>query len=411
MSKRSLVIIAVVWLVVLVAGISSAVTMRISGADQGWSLELPSAGGVYVSEDEYETLRRYSRLEEVRQTLETQYYLPVDEETLLTGAVRGMMDSLGDRYTFYYTVDEMTEMQQNATGEYKGIGVTVAADEQGNIVMLRVFSNTPARSVGIEEGDVLIAVNGQSVSGESEQGVDDAVQLIAACGDDEFSLTLLRKGEEYSVQLRRENVTMDRVQYAVLDGNIGYIQITDFLGNDVEGVREAMASFEKANLQGLIIDLRNNTGGYLDDVVQIADILLPEGLIVYTEDRQGNRLEEHSDANCVDYPVVCLVNSMSASASEVLSGAVQDYGIGAIIGETTFGKGIVQTVWTFEDGAGMQLTTATYYTPAGRCIHGTGIEPDYEIVDDPQTEEDEALEFARKWLCEGANSAGEEIAE
>lgn len=410
MSKRSLVIIAVVWLVVLVAGISSAATIRLSGADQGWSIDLSGGNGVYVSEEEYEMLERYSRLEEVRQILEEQYYTDVDEETIITGAIRGMMDSLGDRYTFYYTVEEMTKMQANASGAYKGIGVTVAADENGNIVIIRIFNDTPARRAGIEEGDILLAVNGQSVSGESERGVDDAVQKIADCGDEEFTLTFLRGEEQYETSLRREQVTMDRVEYILLEGNIGYIQITDFLGNDVEGFQEAMQSFAGQNLQGLIIDLRNNTGGYLDDVVEIADALLPEGLIVYTEDRAGNRLEEFSDANCVEYPVVCLVNSMSASASEVLSGAVQDYGIGAIIGETTFGKGIVQTVWTFEDGAGLQLTTATYYTPAGRCIHGTGITPDYEVPDDPDTEADETLEFAREWLIAGAQ-AGEDKAQ
>ncbi len=409
MSKRTLVILAVVLMtaVTVLVSMSVALNMADSGAD--WQLDLVGSGtGVYVSEEEYEMLKRYSRLEEVRQILEQQYYTEVDDDTIVTGAVRGMMDSLGDRYTFYYTAEEMEKMMQNATGEYKGIGVTVAATLEGEIVFLRIFDGTPAQRAGIEVGDVLIKVGDFDVSGESEQTLDDAVQKIADFGDREFTLTVLREGEEMQMRLRRENVTMDRVDYAVLDGNIGYVQITDFLGNDVTGFKEAMTYFRKQNISGLIIDLRSNTGGYLDDVVEIADILLPEGLIVYTEDRAGNRLEERSDANCVDYPVVCLVNSMSASASEVLSGAIQDYGIGAIIGETTFGKGIVQTVWTFEDGAGLQLTTATYYTPSGRCIHGTGIAPDYEVVDDPDTEVDEALDFARKWLLDGANRTGED---
>lgn len=400
MSKRSLVLIAVLWLVVLVAGISSALTINVAGMEQGWNINLAEREGVYVSEEEYAMLQRYERLEEVRQILSEQYYTEVDEETLLTGAVRGMMDSLEDRYTFYYTIEEMQQMTANATGEYKGIGISIAADSDGMLNIVRVFSDTPAQRAGIVAGDILIAVNETPVHGETAKDVDEAVLLIADCGDEEFTLTLLRDGEEYRTSLRRENVVMDRVEYRLLDGNIGYIQITDFLGNDVDGFKEAMDTFAKEDLTGLIIDLRDNTGGYLNDVVAIADALLPEGLIVYTEDRYGNRLEERSGASCVDYPVVCLVNPMSASASEVLSGAVQDYGIGAIIGETTFGKGIVQTVYPFADGAGMQLTTATYFTPSGRCIHGTGITPDYEVPDDPETENDETLDFACKWISE-----------
>jgi len=398
MSKRSLVLIAVTWLVMLVAGIASAVTIRVSGAGQSWNVGLASSEGIYVSEEEYALLQRYSRLEEVRQIVEANYYTEVDDDALITGAVRGMLDSLGDDYTFYYSVEEMQEMMSNATGEYKGIGVTVVGDQNGEITILRVFRDTPAQRAGILDGDVLLKVNGEPVSGENAKAVDDAVALIADCGDDPFELTLRRDGEEYTVTLRREAVVMNRVEYSLLDGNIGYIQITDFLGDDVEGFLEAMKSFEGVEMKGLIIDLRDNTGGYLDDVVEIADVLLPDGLIVYTEDRYGNRWEEKSDKNAVDYPVVCLVNGMSASASEVLSGAVQDYGIGAIIGETTFGKGIVQTVIPFEDGSGMQLTTATYFTPDGRCIHGTGIEPDHVVPDDPETDADETLEFAHEWL-------------
>ena len=393
MSKRSLVFIAAAWLVILVAALASAITMRVSGAGVGFAV----GNGVYVTEEEYERISRYARLEEVRRTVKDSYYREVDDDTLVLGAVRGMLESLEDRYTFYYTVEEMEKSNSRNTGVYKGIGVTIAADKDGNLSILRIFRDTPAERAGMQTGDLLIAVNGQPVSGATAKDVDDAVAMIADCGDELFTLTLLRGSEELELSMRRETVTMNRVYWEMMD-DIGYVQITDFLGDDVEGFLGALASIEEANARGMIIDLRNNTGGYLDDVVEIADALLPEGLIVYTEDRAGSRREERSDAACVDFPVVCLVNDMSASASEVLSGAVQDYGIGAIIGETTFGKGIVQTILTFQDGAGMQLTTATYYTPSGRCIHGTGIEPDYTVPDDPETAEDETLLFALDWL-------------
>ena len=393
MSKRSLVFIAAAWLVILVAGLASAITMRLSGAGTGFALER----GVQVTEEEYALISRYSRLEEVRRTVHDSYYRDVDDETLVLGAVRGMLESLDDRYTFYYTIEEMEKSNSHNTGIYKGIGVTIAADKDGELVILRIFRDTPAERAGMLTGDILLAVNGTPVSGETSKEMDAAVDMIADCGDEEITLTVRRDGDEIDLRMRRETVTMNRVYSEILD-DIGYIQITDFLGDDVEGFLAALKELEAAGVRGLIIDLRNNTGGYLDDVVAIADALLPEGLVVYTEDRAGVRREERSDAVCVSFPVVCLVNEMSASASEVLSGAVQDYGIGAIIGEKTFGKGIVQTILTFADGAGMQLTTATYYTPSGRCIHGTGIEPDYTVPDDPDTEEDETLLYALDWL-------------
>ncbi|MDO4739643.1 MAG: S41 family peptidase [Eubacteriales bacterium] len=400
MTKRSLVLIAILWLVVLAAGISSALTIHFTGADQGWDVGLPVSKGVYVSEEEYSTLQSYAQLDEIRRIVLDQYYTEVDEEALLTGAMRGMLDALEDRYSFYYTAQEMQEFVESASGEYKGVGMTMSIDGEGNLAIVRVFSGGPAHRAGIQDGDNLLFVNEQRVSGETAETLNEALRLIEECGDEEFTLTLRRGNEIYSVRLRRENVVINNVEYALLDGGIGYVQILEFMGNDVDGFLEAMTSFADAPLQGLIIDLRGNTGGILSDAVDIADFLLPEGLIVYTEDRHGTRREERSDASCVEYPVVCLVDGMSASASEVLAGAVQDHGVGAIIGEKTFGKGIVQTVYNLADGTGMQITTETYFTPAGRSIHGEGLQPDHEISDDPATEIDEVLEYACKWLLE-----------
>lgn len=405
MSKRGLVIGAVLWLALFVAGITVISTLRISGADVQWTPLLQKREGVFVSQEEYDTLLRYARLEEVRQILETQYYTEVDEDVLLTGAVRGMMDALGDPYTFYYTPVEMQEMVDNASGEFQGIGVTTVLDPEGTISIVRVYRDSPAYRAGVLAGDILIRINDTSVTDATVQDYEKALQEIASFGDAPMTLTFLRSGEEVSFTLRREHFIIDRIEESLLSDSIGYVQISDFLGNDVEGFRRALTYFSREKITGLIIDLRNNTGGYLDDVVDIADMLLPEGLIVYTEDRAGHREEELSDAECVSYPIVCLVNGVSASASEVLAGALQDHGAALIVGDTTFGKGIVQTVWSFDDGAGMQLTTATYYTPSGRCIHGTGITPDDLVEDDPETSVDEVLQFAQKWLVEGGIDA------
>ena len=182
--------------------------------------------------------------------------------------------------------------------------------------------------------------------------------------------------------LTRGKININRVEYTMLDEDIGYLMLYEFMGDDVKGFKEAIKSLQKQGAKGLIIDVRSNPGGLLEDVVQICDILLPKGKIVYIENRAGERDTFYSDADMLGIPLVVLVNEMSASASEILAGAVQDTGVGTIVGQTTFGKGIVQMVIPFDaDGAGLQLTTSTYYTPNGRSIHGSGVTPDI-VVDD-----------------------------
>lgn len=382
------------WLVLLTATLSSVITVRMLGSDVSTAL----AGSVYANED----IARYAKLEEVRSIISEQYYIEVDDDTLIEGAIRGMLDSLDDRYSFYYSKEDMEERTKETTGEYKGLGVSITFGDANEVIISNVYRNTPASGADICVGDILTAVNGEPVSASNSFELDGITEMIAGFGDDYFELTLMRAGSEYTCTVRREHVVINRVEYALLEDDIGYIQITDFLGDDVAGFSEALESFAGIGLKGLVIDLRNNTGGYLDDVVYIADRLLPEGLIIYTEDRYGKIMEERSDAECIDCPVAVLVNRMSASASEVLSGAIQDHGKGVIIGTQTYGKGIVQTVLDFDDGSGMQLTTSRYYTPSGRCIHGVGITPDIESEDDPETEADEVLEAALEWFASGA---------
>ena len=196
----------------------------------------------------------------------------------------------------------------------------------------------------------------------------------------EVMLSVLRGSETLEIAVKRAKVNMNRVETYILDGNIGYLELYDFQGDAAQGFTDALKAFEEAGVQGVIVDVRDNPGGYLNLVVDICDSILPEGLVVYTEDRYGRREEFHSDEDYNDIPMVVLVNGNSASASEIFAAAVQDYGRGIVVGETTYGKGIVQSVITFrEDGAGMQLTTSAYYTPKGRSIHQTGVTPDVEV--------------------------------
>ena len=297
-----------------------------------------------------------------------------------------MLATLDDPYTFYYTAEEYQAMNEETTGHYSGVGMLVGLDGRGNLMVMRVFRDSPAMLAGVQAGDLLVAVNGTPVAGNTSRDLNTAVSLLK--GDDQTPVeaTFERNGERLTFTLMRGAVNINYVEYSVLDGDIGYLSIYQFSGDDVAGVTEALSAFREAGVRALVVDVRSNPGGLLSDVVQICDLLVPEGMIVYTEDRQGRRQEYYADGEYWDVPMAVLVNGMSASASEIFAAAVQESGRGAIVGETTYGKGIVQTLFSFAEGDGVQLTTSAYYTASGASIHGRGVTPDIEVSladDDP----------------------------
>lgn len=373
MKRRAGVIFSIVWGIAIVAIVSSGLTMALLGNESVGAVRL-------VTQDDYKIIERYRRLEEVRSTLSDGYYVPVDDETLVTGAIRGMMDSVDDPYTFYYTAEEMQKANEETEGVYHGVGMIVQLSEDGTIEVIRVYEDSPAQKAGILAGDRLVAVDGVRISGDSGKTLNDAVQLIQGEDGTEVSIEVQRGSEVLVLTAVRSEVNVSYVEYSFIGSDVGYINIAQFTGDDVTGFEEAVNAFKSAGVKGMIVDLRGNPGGMLTDVVKIADMLLPEGLVTYVEDRQGNRQEERSDADYWDIPLTVLVNGMSASASELFSAAIQDYDRGTVVGTNTFGKGIVQTLITFaEDGAGMQYTTASYYSPNGRSIHETGVAPDVTV--------------------------------
>lgn len=370
-TKNTLAVICVIVAVVVISIISSSVTLSATRTDEDST--------IYVGGNK-ELQERFSRLNDVYEIVMNEYYVEVDPEVLLDGAIDGMLASLDDPYTFYYTPEAMASSNEEHEGVYYGIGVSVYSDHNGNLAVARVFKNSPAQEAGMFPGDIIIKIDGSEVSAATTEEMDSAVDMIKGKEGSSVVLTIIRDTETLDISVRRGNVNINRVEYTILDGNIGYIELYEFFGDAVKGVKEALEAFEKADVRGVIFDIRNNTGGELNTCLDITDLFVPEGLIMYMQDRYGNRQSYYSDEYMFNRPLVVLINEMTASASEVFSGAVQDYGVGTIVGTNSFGKGIVQSVLPFaSDGAGMQLTTAQYYTPGGRSLHKVGIQPDIVV--------------------------------
>ncbi len=377
MKNKSVRVFALIWAALMIAVLSSTLTLLLSGRGQ------QPAGGEQrtVSQEEYDTIQRYRRLEEVRGTLTREYYRELDEDALILGAIRGMTGSIGDRYTVYYTPEELRRVSENDAGVYHGIGVLLQNNADGEIEVVRVYPATPAEEAGVKAGDRIVAVDGEAVSGADNRTYINAVNRIRGADGTQTMLTVVREGQRMNIPVRRGDVSISYASYQVLDGNIGYIAISQFTGDAAAVYREALEAFKAQRVRGMVIDLRGNPGGLLDQVVGIADTLLPAGVIVYVKDRNGVRQDYYSDDDFFDVPLAVLVNDMSASASEILAASVQALGRGTVVGLNTYGKGIVQSLITYqEDGAGLQLTTSSYYDALDRCPHGVGVKPDIEVA-------------------------------
>ncbi len=376
MKKNTVRIFTLVWAAVMIAALSSTATLLISGragsrtGDTRW-----------VTQDEYDRIQRYSRLDEVRKTLMSDFYQELDESQLVLGAIRGMTAAAGDPYTFYYTPEELTRANEDSAGLYHGIGVLIQRSEEGYIQVLRVYTGTPAEQAGIRAGDMIVAVDGEAISGENGHTYNDAINMIRGKEGTHVTLTIIRDGDTIQIDVLRADVNISYAEFCMLDGGMGYVSISQFTGDAADRFAQALEFFRQQNAAGMIIDVRNNPGGLLDQVTRIADSILPSGVIVYVKERDGTRMDYYSDDAMYDIPVVVLVNEMSASASEILAASVQAFDRGTVVGMTTYGKGIVQTLLTYdEDGAGLQLTTSSYYDADDRSIHGVGVKPDVEVA-------------------------------
>lgn len=310
-----------------------------------------------------------------------EYYLgEISKEDLETGLYRGIVEATGDPYSEYYTADELKELQESTSGIYYGIGAYVGLDPETQYCKLTgIIEGTPAEEAGLKAEDILVKVDGTDTFGMT---TTEVVALIKGEENTEVMLTISRVGEKdfLEIPVTRRRVEAPTVTYEMLDNGIANIVITQFEEVTSEQFEEKLAQARADGMKGLIIDLRGNPGGTLTSVVEIARMILPEGLIVYMEDKNGEREEYASNGeHQLEVPLVVLINENSASAAEILAGAVKDYGIGTLVGTTTFGKGIVQKVFGVTDGSGLKLTISHYYTPKGNDIHEVGVSPDEEL--------------------------------
>jgi carboxyl-terminal processing protease len=342
---------------------------------------------VSLSDDSLVDSRVLKKIESLESTIHDRFYLSeVTDEELEEGIYRGLLEALDDPYSEYYTAEELTALMDQTEGVYYGIGAYVGLDSETSLPKISgTIEGAPAEEAGLRPDDLIYKIDDESTYGLS---LTDAVALIKGPEGTEVTLTIIREGESdyLEISIPRRKVESPTVEFEMLEDNIAYIQITEFDDVTVDQFADALATAKGSGMEGLILDLRGNPGGSLSAVVDIAGMMLPEGLVVYTEDKEGNRSEYRSDGTHeLQVPLVVLVDGNSASASEILAGAIQDYELGTLVGTTTFGKGIVQQIIALDDGSAIKLTISSYFTPNGRNIHGTGIEPDVVCEFDGET--------------------------
>lgn len=327
--------------------------------------------------DQEKVERKLNNIEDVI----NQYYLDeIDQNEVESWMYKGLIAGLGDTYAAYYTKEELQKTTEATSGSYKGIGAVLTQDRTtGLVTIVRCYEGTPSAEAGLLPGDVIYSINDTAVTGTD---LTEVVSMIKTEPGDTVKIEVVREGEDdyLSFDVGRAAIEVPTVNSEMLEGKIGYIEITEFDTITETQFAEALQSLENQGMEKLIIDLRNNPGGVLSTVCNMLEQILPEALIVYTEDKDGNRTEYKSKGgNEFQKPLAVLVNGNSASASEIFAGAVKDYGIGTLVGTKTFGKGIVQRIITLNDGTAVKLTVSKYFTPKGNDIHEKGIEPDVEV--------------------------------
>lgn len=334
------------------------------------------------------------KLNAIDSVLESFYFGDVDDETAKDNIYKAYLSSYGDKYTMYYTADEYKALKESTNGKFYGIGAVCQLSGEGGVLLVDVYDNGAGYQAGLRSGDRVVNVDGRDIT---DMELSSAVALIKGDKGTSVTLEVIRGTERLTFSAVRDAVEAKTVSYTLLDNNIGYLSISQFEEVTTKQFKAAVEDLQSQGMKGLVIDIRNNPGGLLDTVVGMLKYMLPDGLIVYTEDKQGNRKEyKGQDNDEFNLPLAVIVNGNSASASEIFAGAIQDYGKGTIIGTETYGKGIVQTVKPLTDGSAIKFTIAKYFTPKGQDIHGKGVTPDMVVEYDTDADVDTQLDAAIK---------------
>ena len=333
-----------------------------------------------------------TKLDSFKQLIEEQYLFDSDVD-YDSGILKGYIEALGDPYSVYYTADEFADLKESSSGTYNGIGVTIQQMETGSVTIVRVFKGSPAEEAGIQKDDVVTKIEGEEVT---DMDLNLVVAKVRGAENTFVHMTVYRPSESRYLEMdvMRKKISVETVTHKMLENQVGYIEVQSFDEVTAGQFKEAFADLKNQGMTSVIVDLRDNGGGLLSAVVEMLDYLLPEGTLTYTEDKNGDRQYYKSDKSAaLEVPMAVLTNGNTASASELFTGAVKDYHVAVQVGTKTFGKGIVQTIYSLPDGTGIKITTSRYYSPSGTCIHGEGFTPDI-IVEGKNTEDDEVLQRA-----------------
>lgn len=357
------------------------------------TLNIALGGKVVISKETYEAYKKYNKIIALEELVKDDFYQKTSDEKLVDGAIKGMFSGLDDKYSQYYTKAEFEKLKEQTSGSFVGIGVYISpTSDDDHITIIAPIAGSPAEKSGIKAGDKILKVDGKVVSAQNS---DEAITMIKGKKGTEVELTIKRGEQILDVNVKRDEIVSKTVEGKVLDDNIGYIKITSFSEHTNKEFEKTLNTLKQSDIKGLVIDLRDNPGGLLNVCKDIADSLIGEGTIVYTKDNKGNTEYLKSDKEKLGLPIAVLTNEGSASASEILTGAIIDNKAGISVGTTTFGKGLVQSVRELKDGTGYKLTTAQYFTPSGEYINGKGIKPTIEEKD-----EEKQLDVALKWIKE-----------
>lgn len=333
-----------------------------------------------------------AKLNAIDSVMDYFYFEDVDEQKAKDSIYKAYLSSYGDKYTVYYTSDEYKRLMESTNGKFYGIGAVCQLSDEGGIILVDVYETGAGYKAGLRTGDRIVQVDGTDVT---DMDLSSAVALVKGEKGTSVTLKVVRDAQTIEYTVIRDEVEIQTVSYAMTEDYVGYIRIAQFEDVTARQFEAAVEDLKSQGVKGIVVDIRNNPGGLLTSVVSMLKYILPEGLIVYTEDKAGNRREYSGNDNQeLDMPLAVLVNGNSASAAEIFAGAIQDYEKGTIIGTQTYGKGIVQTVKPLTDGSAIKLTTAKYFTPKGQDIHGKGVTPDETVEYDASSGEDAQLKAA-----------------